>query len=392
MKKRIIKLLTTLVGITALTACGKEPNFDSITTTNKLAGISYQDNDYFSVESNSLIIEEGATKQIKVITLPEQYALEQIVYESLDESVATVSETGLITAVSKGVTCISVHNKDNSISTLVNVGVYRKATADEKTSVLEKMKEEQGSKRKYFTAIESSFDYYYREGVMQYGSESMEKIVYDASEGYLLLDSVAKYYNVEGGAPEIYRVKYIFYTINFGSFTRFIGMRPGSKNYIDVNTSDYNTDEEIMYDVCNTFFSMGAKIITNTLDDINGLTDFASIVKNAKTVGYIGEDALCASYTETGKDTTTPEDEIEYMDIPAYTEYDYTFQEDEIFVGPYCQSYAITMVENYHDFRDDKDWSRKFIRNKLFSDEVELEKYDNPSEKGFTLVDSVYDI
>ena len=67
----------------------------------------------------------GATSQVNVLPIPTVADLGQVSYESSDEGVATISNTGLITAVDDGETTIKVTTAKGNYYVVVNVAIVR---------------------------------------------------------------------------------------------------------------------------------------------------------------------------------------------------------------------------------------------------------------------------
>ncbi|MBO7697583.1 MAG: hypothetical protein J6S38_00955, partial [Erysipelotrichaceae bacterium] len=72
------------------------------------------------LNSYAEVLKQDETFMIEVLGMPEGYTKEDLVYKSLDSSIATV-EKGLIRPVSPGSTRIDIHTKDNKYSAYVNV-------------------------------------------------------------------------------------------------------------------------------------------------------------------------------------------------------------------------------------------------------------------------------
>lgn len=68
-------------------------------------------------------IDTGSTYQIRPITQPVPFDAKDLIFESADESVATVDETGLVTPVKKGRTDIYVSSRDRAVKNHVTVNV-----------------------------------------------------------------------------------------------------------------------------------------------------------------------------------------------------------------------------------------------------------------------------
>ena len=72
------------------------------------------------LDSYAEVLRRNETFKIEILALPEGYQNTDLVYESADASVATVS-SGIIRPVSPGSTRIIVHTSDNKYSAYINI-------------------------------------------------------------------------------------------------------------------------------------------------------------------------------------------------------------------------------------------------------------------------------
>lgn len=77
--------------------------------------------DKLILANHAIVLKER--HQIKIVGMPANYSLSDIKYMSEDETIATVTSTGLIKRVSPGVTRIKVTTKDNNYEVFLNVMV-----------------------------------------------------------------------------------------------------------------------------------------------------------------------------------------------------------------------------------------------------------------------------
>lgn len=95
--------------------------FDNFTlTVNQLA-------EDLIVEDN-LIIELNKTYQLNPIVLPDDANTKDLIYTSLNPEILKVSETGLITALSKGEGKVEIKTNDNAVTKIINISVIIKPT------------------------------------------------------------------------------------------------------------------------------------------------------------------------------------------------------------------------------------------------------------------------
>ena len=64
------------------------------------------------ISSYYVVLDEGCIDNLLVVKLPEGYTQEDITYETSDSSVATVNQSGQITAIGEGNTVIKVRTND----------------------------------------------------------------------------------------------------------------------------------------------------------------------------------------------------------------------------------------------------------------------------------------
>lgn len=402
--KKISSLLTAIIGITCLASCGSEPTFEATTEEKDFAGISYTDNDYFGFGKLYYHVEVGEKTQVEIDSVPVSYGRDQIKFKSLNESVASVSETGEVTGKAKGIADIAVSTLDDKVLGKVRISVSNNPSEEETNQTIENLQAiyaDPGYKTsRKFSLIESSSDYYSTGGVRQYGSVDTTKWVVDLDEGYISLDDAYKSFDTAGGIETISHVKYTFYIYSYGGYTRMLSVRPTGKAFYDLNTYAYLDETkyadpyaQIIYDLLDMWFTSGKKMVTDMISDYEGKSALEDLQKYGGFVAKaINNNSLHYTYEESGSDTTTPEDELEYMDIPAYTPYTYSYTQEEILSAGHGLGYNTCLTEKFHNDLDGKDWERTFSRTKLFSADVEYEKVTDPKKAGYAEAETIYDL
>ena len=112
-------LVTALtVGTTTITVRTEDGGYTASCTVEVL-----EFNDILSVQETSVMLEIGGTSQIILSSIPTGYSQEDIVFTSLNNDIATVSNSGLITAVSIGTTTVKVATNDDQYSTNISVRI-----------------------------------------------------------------------------------------------------------------------------------------------------------------------------------------------------------------------------------------------------------------------------
>lgn len=114
------KFLILSAAILSLVACNEKPNNNEVTE--------------FSISNNQITLVAGKGEQI--LYLPVE-AFKNLVWTSSDETVATVSSTGYVTAISKGTATITGTLKNNNFSATANVSVESEQDYYIKTTVFD---------------------------------------------------------------------------------------------------------------------------------------------------------------------------------------------------------------------------------------------------------------
>lgn len=118
MKRRLITLFTILLSISLITtySCKKEKD-KSVSVTE------------VGLNKTSTTLIEGETETLVATVMPENATDKSVVWESGNESVATVSQEGLVTAVGEGKATITVKTNDGGFRASCEVTVNKKVIA-----------------------------------------------------------------------------------------------------------------------------------------------------------------------------------------------------------------------------------------------------------------------
>ena len=103
--------------ITVTSGCGRASAVFAVTVRQQVTSIT--------LNKESMSLGENETKQLTATVLPENAFDSSVRWVSGDESIVTVSETGLVTAVSKGETTVKAISSDEEIFAVCNVAVMR---------------------------------------------------------------------------------------------------------------------------------------------------------------------------------------------------------------------------------------------------------------------------
>lgn len=118
MKRRLITLFTILLSVSLIAtySCKKEKD-KSVSVTE------------VGLNKTSTTLIEGETETLDATVMPENATDKSVVWESGNESVATVSQEGLVTAVGEGKATITVKTNDGGFSASCEVTVKKKVIA-----------------------------------------------------------------------------------------------------------------------------------------------------------------------------------------------------------------------------------------------------------------------
>ena len=118
MKRRLITLFTILLSISLIAtySCKKEKDKSVLVTE-------------VGLNKTSTTLIEGETETLVATVMPENATDKSVVWESGNESVATVSQEGLVTAVGEGKATITVKTNDGGFSASCEVTVKKKVIA-----------------------------------------------------------------------------------------------------------------------------------------------------------------------------------------------------------------------------------------------------------------------
>lgn len=118
MKRRLIALFTILLSVSLIAtySCKKEKDKSVAVTEVRL-------------DKSATTLVEGDTEELMATVMPENATDKGIEWKSSDESVATVSQTGLVTALKEGSSVITVITNDGGFTATCDVTVNKKVIA-----------------------------------------------------------------------------------------------------------------------------------------------------------------------------------------------------------------------------------------------------------------------
>ena len=123
MKKRI--LLALLLGLLPLTGCNPTSSSASSGSTTPETSTSETTQpvlvSQITLSASKTELIEGESVQLEAVVLPEDASDKALVYQSSDPSIATVSESGLVTAIKEGKATITAESAREQIRFLLTL-------------------------------------------------------------------------------------------------------------------------------------------------------------------------------------------------------------------------------------------------------------------------------
>ena len=349
---------------------------------------------YYSSSKNNPFNEE---KQLSVKGVPSTAATGKITWSSSNPEIASVSEEGLVTALSEGKVTITATSENGlSASSVVyvnNNNVFLSEAGKSAKKILAAQSDESFVAPK---TVKVKQLYSYKktcDGEVVSSSLSNTYMWASTEQSYFRYYAEDEDVKTSGGSivPGIYG--YIFYTASdFNSY--IFCTSQGKSNYTTLDQS-YFVDEgktrtDALLSMLNSFFVAGSSIMTNQINGILNADYLASTKYSGATYkGSFGEDSGEFAYEKLSSSggAVAPEDE-EDMGIPAGTQVTVT---DQI---RYLWDDNVMKVKN---ILETLDYS---INGKVYKEVYDI-KYsywkDNvdllfPKTSEFTQVDSIFDL
>ncbi len=399
--KKTIKLVTSLLATAAavvLTGCNKDEPY--VPTEADLAPVEVISLNTMNVP---LIISTDAisgevTKQsfqLEAETLPRGKVKATVKYESSDKNIATVDDSGKISAVSKGQCTVTAKSFDGKVTKEVNVFVSEKVTknaANKLATAIKKAQADSGMS----AALDTLQVWQYYDGTVTvdeelYQENKWQEVFYvSKSQAFFALESDDLQIKTFGGNPEYSHSGWCIYTTeNYDTYLFHINgdaktyMVADSTSFISKGKSRY----EAMLSVLDNLFTSGSGLITRFYDDIIGEDEIKG-VKSADIAGSSKDDELmwnsAAEYTGQSSDIEYEKD----YNIPGDAKFDavmdnhYLVEENAIKAKWIDQSFIWKNNDkNYVD--------RTRVEYEYNWKNVELEY---PDKTEFTKVDTIFDL
>jgi len=395
--------LFALVSALTLVGCGKNKT-EIVTKTIDFPAIHEVEKDYFAVNPFTMNVAVGATSQIVVDSIPAELG-SGLKYVSKDSSIASVDASGKVTGVKKGICEIEVSSKNNEASETIQVVVSEEISKESALPILKKkaaaVSDPSFARKTKFIAHE------YVKQVLNVGGKDIntsayvEDIIFSQEDAYFEVSSDDIQILTADGSIEVSSGKWVFFVDTESYDTYLCHETPTAKTYMEVHTQKYlgRPAYQILFDILDMFFVSGSEIVTDSMDDVNGVglydNDEGIIIDcaakdydNAQEVIHqgSGEDLYCdLVITQTG-DTISAKEEFS-IEIPAGTVYDEEDNYGFLIEGNYVRGQNISANMTFQ--LEGQDCSRTFIKNTRFITDFTV-SYPDLNEYG--LVDSVYDL
>ena len=362
--------------------------------------------EYFAVTPLTLDLLVDEHKSIDVSAIPASYSGDNLKFVSRDTSIVEVSNSGVATGKAKGVTYIDVSTSDNQAKESIIVTVNEELEKTEGANRL-KAKGEAYRDPSYVKASKIWAHEYVEQTLTKNGKDIskqgyVEEIIFDKEEAYFEVSSEDIEIRTIDGATSISNGKWIFYVDQESYYTFLIHETETSKNYMKVATQSYLGREpyEIIYDVLDMFFVSGSSIVTNYLDDVDGVdyydTDDTNYIdcllndySNAQASAYApnDDDVFVKLAIQMSDQEMKPAEELS-IDIPAGTKY-----EDDTTVDLLVHEEHVygTNIESVMTFElDEVPYVRSFKKQIQYIRDFTVSIPSDLSQYGE--VDSIYDL
>ena len=269
MKKTTFSIIS-LAAIMALTGCSKEASAGSKPFKPVVAPTSIE----VSTKSKALYV--GESYQLTTLLTPLLSTGSTLLYESSDESVATVSKSGKITGKGKGSCIVTVKAEaDEDVYQQVKVYVEPKYTdefqIDKQLKMMRRYQEDNVQEPRKLKTHEVETRSLYRNGKLHHDYVGYEDFIIDKDNAYFYVGGLDVEKTIEGGqyARSVggWHIntdsQYISYLYHDGQ---------DSKKVLIFSTASYSDKEryEVVYGVLDSLFSSGREIAENNIEDSLG--------------------------------------------------------------------------------------------------------------------------
>lgn len=414
MNKKVI-LLTSLLAISSLTGCGKNKPSSSMEPSSKAP----QDN---GVPTEMMIPEADDNKEtvtpeavypdellmnhrVASLLVGEEYELRaidqfnytpELVFKSADETIATVSEKGVITGVNEGETEIEVSDKNNpDFKTTISVIVSPAITESEAVALAEyfmTVDEEGLNKIVDYNMYEKTI---YKNGEMVSYDRYDERMSVSKPDAYFRIWETDCEIRVKDGSKNFTNYDWVFYTNPF--YDTYVYHQVGDvKTYYPVATQSYMGKDrtEPLLAILDNLFVSGSGVFENPFKNalLSGFTDMVgSGYSNVSDeyYGSLGDGQMIYGCTVSFDSTTADQDDESRYGIPYGTPTPATQAMRYTIVDERVVALAVHLEEEY-TIGDDQYVEVYEIDHTFF--DFEEDDLFVPNKKDYTLVDYLFAI
>ncbi|MBO7614458.1 MAG: Ig-like domain-containing protein [Bacilli bacterium] len=350
---------------------------------------------YYSDKKDNTAFNEDVT--IKATVYPKRPGKRDITWTSENPEIATVDENGKITAVSQGITTVTVANGDGSVKASTRVVVSN--LKDQKLQFckdrLEEIMAAQASEGfavpESYYCFETFDNTITKNGVLDSRTYYLESLTSSRKNAYLDLSMDTQEFRVQDGSAVPSKTHYTFYTTD--QYETFLFKSSGKvKNYMSVNQSNFMGQGKIeaLKSVCDQFFVSGAKILTGVEEDIyaNKVAEYLTTTTHNRHYAYF-EDVpgqLTFDLNEAGNDIADAADESGHG-IPIGTQFRIEFYIRYLFENNMLSAEHFEQTMTYTLNGDN--YVNKYTIDYTYRTNVDLVY---PNKDNYQKVDSAFDL
>lgn len=402
MRKLALSILS-LTGIVALTGCGENYRYEPYVV------VEHKTPTKIYVDEPGLVMFVGDTKQVHANIRPLDAVDAELVYASTNNSVATVSDKGLVTAVGAGSATITISSKeDPTIFDEVVVGVEKNiitgTTADEKKAQQAELKaaltKQKKTQTENYGSSNNLTNVFVKNGYVisttrdgeHYSSENVRQNFIASREGFFEFQIESAEIRSPGGNASFDSYGYIFFC-NEDFDAHIYKYSDSAKRRCEVKAQDLlgKADEtEVVCLMLDQFFVAGRKILTNQFTNALESSDISS-GSTASRGGFSDGGVKSAGYFKSAAPTpqTVGNEDESDLNIPAGTTILYSTETAHHWTdGRIDASYGVSKFEYDLD-------GHHYVHTEISYTTVLLEeevKIVYPNKDDYQKVDGLFDL
>lgn len=392
MKKKIFPTLIIAATSMVLAACnnGAAPAVDRTYVTNPTSVI---------LDAHTLNLYVGKSQKVTPRFAPAKAYNAPFTVSSSNESVATVSEDGTITAVSGGIATItfaSTTKPEVKDEVVVYATESTGRTSTRLDSAIQAMFDEQGtlypSVPETVSQKEIRHTQVYKNGVLQTDEYEDSVITASTDRGYIYIGGTDFDVLVEGGSLVTTPYAWIFYCDEDYN-THLYHENFSTKTMLNVATQAYLGQGRIkpLYAILDTMFSSGSPIVSNIFKNslsTDELTDY-SRYKTLVVGGGVADGLVNYELEQNNYATVADYDDEHYSNIPYGTKIIQDYYQNCTWEHGVVRDLDLAMVQSYKVGNDNYERHLKIHYSYTVDDEVTIEL---PNNREYTIVDDLFDL